>query len=68
MKALEQQIGGTHYQGYDIQPAEFMARKYPGWLEGNVIKYVCRYQSKGGVEDLEKAQHYLSILIERETA
>ncbi len=45
MKALEQQIGGTHYQGYDIQPAEFMARKYP-WAEirgsrGGLLDGIC---------------------------
>jgi len=35
-----------------------------GYFEGNVIKYVTRYKAKGGVEDLRKAQHYLSKLIE----
>jgi len=35
-----------------------------GYLEGNVIKYVTRYKNKGGIEDLRKAQHYLTKLIE----
>ena len=30
---------------------------------GNVIKYICRWYSKNGVEDLEKAQWYLNHLI-----
>jgi hypothetical protein len=30
---------------------------------GNVIKYICRWNSKNGVEDLEKAQWYLNHLI-----
>lgn len=35
------------------------------FLEGNVIKYVTRYQSKNGTEDLKKAQWYLERLIKR---
>lgn len=30
---------------------------------GNVIKYVCRWNSKDGIRDLEKAQWYLNHLI-----
>lgn len=30
----------------------------------NVIKYICRWKHKNGVEDLEKAQWYLNRLIE----
>ena len=37
-----------------------------GFVEGAVVKYVSRWQSKGGVEDLQKARHLLSILIEHE--
>jgi len=34
------------------------------WSMGNVIKYVCRWREKNGVEDLRKAQFYLNRLIE----
>jgi hypothetical protein len=34
---------------------------------GNIIKYVLRFQKKGGVEDLEKARWYLNKLIARES-
>jgi len=37
-----------------------------GFVEGAVVKYVSRLQSKGGVEDLQKASHLLSLLIEHE--
>ena len=30
---------------------------------GNVIKYICRWKHKNGVEDLEKARWYLNHLI-----
>ena len=36
------------------------------FCEGNVIKYVSRYKEKNGIEDLEKAKHYLQILINKE--
>ena len=36
------------------------------FLEGNVIKYVTRYENKNGLEDLKKAKWYLDRLIKRE--
>lgn len=66
MKTLETQIGGNHYKDMNIQPLEFiMANKLP-YCEANIIKYVCRYKSKNGLQDLLKARHYLDILIEHE--
>lgn len=35
---------------------------------GNIIKYICRWHEKNGVEDLEKARWYLNHLIEHEKA
>ena len=34
--------------------------------EGSVIKYVIRHQDKGGKEDLEKAMHFIEMIIERD--
>lgn len=65
--ALDTQEGGNHYKKLAIQPVEFIHRNGIGFIAGNVIKYVVRYQSKNGVEDLKKARHYLDILIEMET-
>lgn len=31
---------------------------------GNIIKYICRWKSKNGLQDLEKARWYLNHLIE----
>jgi len=54
----------THYEQYDIQPVDFIVETVgPGWLVGNVIKYVMRYNEKNGVEDLKKAAHYVEMLI-----
>lgn len=38
-----------------------------GYLKGNVIKYMYRYEDKGGVESLQKAQWYLNKLINLES-
>ena len=64
MKSLETQVGGSHYKGFAIQPAEYNIKNKLGFAEGNVVKYVSRAQFKGGLEDLLKAKHYLDMLIE----
>lgn len=64
--ALNTQVGGSHYKDMVIQPVEFIERNNLGFCVGNVIKYVCRYKSKNGIEDLKKAKHYLEILIDIE--
>lgn len=58
------QVAGDHYKSQQIQPWDFIAANKIGYFEGNVIKYVARWQVKGGVTDLKKAQHYLTKLIE----
>ena len=60
---LKTQEGGTHYKGFEIQPAEFIYTNTIPYLEGCVIKYICRHNLKGGVEDLLKAKHYIDIII-----
>ena len=34
------------------------------YLQGNIMKYLCRYRYKNGLEDLKKARWYLDSLIE----
>lgn len=63
---LEQQVGGDHYRKLQIQPVEFIHANGIGFCEGNVIKYVSRWREKGGIKDLEKARHYIDLLIEME--
>lgn len=61
---MSKQVGGDHYQ-LPIEPIDFILANGLGYVEGNVIKYLCRYQHKGNpVQDLEKAKHYLEMLIE----
>jgi len=63
---FQTQIGGDHYQGYAIQPTEFIQKNRLNWCEGNIIKYVTRHKRKNGIEDLRKAEHYLKLLMEME--
>lgn len=60
------QIGGDHYKNFAIQPGEFIYKNKLGWHEGNAVKYICRHKSKGGRVDIEKAIHYLELLLELE--
>ena len=62
--ASDKQIGGDHYKSMEIQPSEFIYRNDMNWCEGSAIKYICRHHLKGGLEDLEKAIHYIELLAE----
>jgi len=64
--AYEKQVGGTHYKDMKIQPVEFIVANNLNFLAGNIVKYVSRYTVKGGIDDLEKAKHYIEMLIETE--
>ena len=66
MSAYDKQIGGTHYKKMKIQPSKFVIENKLLFPEGSVIKYICRHQYKGGKEDLEKAKHFIDMIIERD--
>lgn len=66
LDSLKEQVGGNHYKKMKIEPLEYILENDFSFLEGNIIKYISRYKSKNGLEDLKKAEHYLKILIERE--
>ena len=66
MSTYKKQIGGQHYLKYKIQPSEFVIENRLLYPEGNVIKYILRHQNKGGKEDLEKAKHFIDMIIERD--
>lgn len=65
----EKQVGGDHYLRMDIQPwvameAWMTPEQYVGFLRGNALKYLARCDAKGGLDDIRKAHHYLTELIE----
>ena len=65
IKASDKQVGGTHYKDMVVQPAEFINKNKLLFAEGNAIKYICRHKAKGELKDIEKAIHYLEMIIER---
>ena len=66
MSSYDTQVGGDHYKDMTIQPSEFINKNKMQFAEGNAIKYICRHQKKGGKQDLEKAKHYIDMIIERD--
>ena len=64
MSELDKQVGGSHYKDFAIQPLEFITKNKLSYIQGNIIKYVVRYEQKNGIEDLDKAIHYINILKE----
>lgn len=66
MSAFETQVAGGHYKDLAIQPVEYIHKNGLGFCEGSVVKYITRWRSKGGLDDLRKAKHFIELLIELE--
>ena len=66
MSVWKKQIGGQHYIKYKIQPGHFVVENKLLYPEGSVIKYILRHQDKGGKQDLEKAIHFIEMIMERD--
>ena len=65
--ALDRQVGSTqHYKDFKIQPIEFITANKLSFIQGNVIKYIRRFDKKNGNEDIDKAIHYCELLKELE--
>jgi len=61
---LDIQVSGNHYKQMKIQPVEFITVNNIPFIEGCVIKYICRHSLKNGLYDLKKAKHFIDLLIE----
>lgn len=59
---LDKQVGGSHYKSMAIQPVEFCMKNNLNFCQSSAIKYICRYKEKGGVQDLDKAIHFIELL------
>jgi len=66
MNATDTQVGGDHYRKFKIQPTEFIHKNGIPFIEGCVIKYVVRWRDKNGIQDIDKAIHFLQLLKELE--
>ena len=59
----------THYNTGNVEcivaiEESMTPDSFKGYLKGNVLKYMWRYEYKNGTQDLEKAQWYLNKLVE----
>jgi hypothetical protein len=66
--ANDTQVGGAHYKQHTYETWDVILDWQLGYLDGNAVKYLSRWRSKGGVQDLKKAAHYIQKLIEVEEA
>lgn len=67
--ALNKQVGGSYYKHHVIQPVEFITKNNLTFLQGCIIKRICRYNKRNfkmGLEDLEKIKHEVDLIIELE--
>lgn len=62
--ALDKQVSGNHYKDCGIQPIEYIHANGLDYFQGNVVKYVTRHKDKNGKADIEKAIHYLELILE----
>ena len=60
-RAIDKQIGGNHYKSFVIAPIEFITKNKLSFIQGCIIKYICRFENKNGVEDLDKIIHYCEL-------
>jgi hypothetical protein len=67
MSALDVQVQGDHYKRMAIQPVVYIHGNGMPFIEGSIVKYVSRWRVKNGVADLEKARHFIDLLIELES-
>ena len=64
-KATDKQVGGSHYKDCAIQPVDYIVENKLDFLEGNVVKYITRHKTKGGIEDIRKVIHYAELILEK---
>ena len=55
-KVLNKQVGGSHYQDFVIQPADFVNKNKMLFAEGNAIKYICRHSKKKTRQKISRKQ------------
>jgi len=58
------QHGGSHYLKRPIQPWDYIVANNFDFWQGNILKYISRWKDKDGLQDLEKARHYIEKYIE----
>ena len=65
MSANAKQVAGGHYKTDGIQHWDLVVDHDVFYLEGCATKYLTRFRRKNGLEDLQKALHYVEKMIEK---
>ncbi len=63
-KTNEKQVGGNHYERLKIEPIKIMVAFKFNWFQGEILKYVSRFQFKNGEQDLNKAIHISQMAVD----
>ncbi|MEQ1572795.1 MAG: DUF3310 domain-containing protein [Vicinamibacterales bacterium] len=63
MSANEKQVAGNHYKA-TIEHWDYVVANKLNYFEGQITKYVTRCRKKSGMQDLEKAKHFLEKYME----
>ena len=61
-KAIDKQVGGSHYKSFAIQPIEFITANNLDFIQGNIIKYCLREKNtENPHEKWDKIIHYCEL-------
>lgn len=63
MSANDKQVAGTHYRA-EVQHWDMVVMHALNYFEGQITKYVMRARKKNGLQDLQKAHHFLEKYME----
>ena len=58
------QEGGNHYERLKVEPIKVFVAFNFNWFQGEILKYVSRFQFKNGEQDLCKAIHISSMAVD----
>ena len=62
--SLTEQVGGSHYKKLSMQPIELIVKAKLSFIQGNIVKYITRYEYKNGIEDINKCIHYANLAMD----
>lgn len=64
--ANKRQVGGSHYKKGKgaVEHWDIVVQHDLDYFQAQILRYTMRWKDKGGVEDLEKARHFLDKYIE----
>ena len=64
LNALSVQVDGSHYK-LPIQPIEFIYKNELDFIEGNIVKYICRNKKdEDQIKKWKKIEHYAQLKLQ----